>query len=65
MDSECSCPVRIEVTDYLGAVMKVQKVSLLNGENNIGVTLENIPAGNYFIKILHEDGFGVLQVQKI
>jgi len=65
LESECNCPINMEIINYLGEVIQTDNFNLNYGNNTIDVQLVDLPAGNYFVKLSRKDGFGIFQVQKI
>ena len=65
LNAECNCPLKMELINSLGQIIKSEQFDLFYGNNDLNISMADIPAGNYFIKLNSENAFGVFQVQKI
>lgn len=63
--SECDCNITIQVINQLGQKLKTRMYDLRYGNNALDIDISNIPVGNYIVKLIHEDGYGIFDIRKI
>ncbi|MEO6168586.1 MAG: T9SS type A sorting domain-containing protein [Chitinophagales bacterium] len=51
----------IRITDIMGRVVFEQPLTLLLGENQVDINLQNLPAGTYFVKVMNSE----IPIQKL
>ncbi|MEO1263830.1 MAG: T9SS type A sorting domain-containing protein [Bacteroidota bacterium] len=62
--SEINGQVEMEIINHLGQIINRQTSTMFSGTNELEVSMENMPSGNYFIKLIFENNYGVFKVVK-
>ena len=65
LKSECNCNIEVKIISTFGQIIKRDQFDLYQGDNDLIIEAADFPAGNYFVKLIHENGYGVFQINKI
>jgi Zn-dependent metalloprotease len=55
---------RVELYDLTGALHQIRHVDFMAGENTLDLDLQNIPAGNYMLRVIGENAGAVVKIVK-
>ena len=64
LNAEKNNTINWQLINLNGQLIKQNTIALIAGGNELIINMENVPAGQYFIKIEEGNNFGVFQVNK-